>query len=384
MERRTLLKTISGIAGAATVGGTGLAAMTGDAAASQIDISAGGGSLTNDDGDVKEVFIDPSLDVSWANLDDAVGAVSIFVEARVVGGPSGPNGGFFPLHRSQVELLPTSYDAMTQTAPSTTGSLSLNKFSQQTDNRVDGTKAWASGTSDDGDLRVADAEVGAPDYSNASEGYLQGANVYDQTIPDDQPLPNGEYGAAAGTTPFEVPGGGDSKTTTVELRYTVQLVELSLGQFTRITGYDPVAETDGTVGAIRDDLDRLHNATDEAWDANLNNAGFLSDVQPEDITVVSARTGGNGYTEDPSVELYGFETNQRLLAMGDLDGNEDYPALPFDTSRHNADVRAYYDDTDHPAVLTAGHDDTLSFDVTVTNQAESGVTGSGNSNGGLN
>ena len=370
MQRRDVIKSAVGIGAAATVGGVGITAFSGSAAAADVTINTRDATLPDsDDGDVRKVFIDPELELNWSNFDDAVGAVSIFIEAKVDGGPEGPNGGFFPLHRSQVELLGEYFGSPTT---STDESITIGPFSDLTDNRVDGADgSWSGGTSSDGNVRIADAEDGAPDYSSASAGYLNGSNVYGATIPENQPLVNGEYGAASGTTPFEVEEDGGKDSTEVQVRYTIQFLEVSLNQFERITGYDVVSNTDGTVGGVESELERLHDATEEQWDSEtLNNTEVLSEVQPEDVSVVAVPDAG-GYSQDDS-EPITWETNQVLIAMGDLNGNEDYPALPFGSSRDNGAVRAYNDDEDHPAILNT----TESFDVVVTNNATGGEVGS--------
>jgi len=379
MKRRTYLRMAGGIAGAATIGGAGLFVTTGGAAAAGASITANNTSLTNDDGAVKEVFIDPALNINWENFDDAVGAISIFIEAKVEDddAPTGPNSGFFPLHRSEPVLLPGGSTGMSPVAPGTTGSFTIGPFSDLVENRADGDD-WSNATTEDGDLRIADAEVGAPDYSDASEGYLQGGNVYDATIPDDEPLVNGEYGAASGTAVFEAEEGS-TKETDVTLRYTIQFLELGLDHFEKITGYDLIENSDGTIGGVRDELDRLYDAVEGEWDTDeLNNAGHLTDVEPEDITVV-ARTDGGDFTTDPE-EPITWETNQKLPVMTGPD--EAYPYLPNPTSRHAADARDYdSDEGGVPVILW----DTATFTVTVTNEeATSSATSDGDSNTGTN
>ena len=375
MERRTFMK---GLGAAGVAGAVGTVAMTGGAAAAGMNVSATDPSpLTNDDGAVKEVSIDPELTINWSDFDSAVGAVSIFVEAYVgqPGDADGPNGGYYPLHRSEPALLPGSYGGMTIPQPGTTGTLELGPISSLSGNNRADLDSWDKGRTGDGDLRVADAENGAPDYSGASEGYLQGANVYGATIPGtlgQGDLVNGEYGAASGTGVFE-PGDGEDKRTRVSLRYTVQLLEFGLNHFEAVTGYDIVGETDGTVGGINDQLEELYNHTEGTWDASeLNNAGWLSDVEPDDITVVAVPDAG-GYSTDPS-EPITWEVNQKRPAMSGP--GEEYPAPGFaPTSRHAANMRGYGDNYDTPAVM---HQE-VAFGVDVTNEV-SGSTSGGSSN----
>lgn len=381
MKRRTYLRMAGGIAGAATIGGAGLFVTTGGAAAAGASITANDTSLTNDDGAVKEVFIDPALNIKWENFDDAVGAISIFIEAKVEDddAPTGPNSGFFPLHRSEPVLLPGGSTGMSTVEPGTTGSFTIGPFSDLEGNRADGDD-WSNATTEDGDLRVADAEVGAPDYSDASEGYLQGGNVSDATIPDDEPLVNGEYGAASGTAVFEAEEGS-TKETDVTLRYTIQFLELGIDHFKTITDYDLIDNSDGTIGGVRDELDRLYDAVEGEWDTDeLDDAGHLTDVEPEDITV-GAVTDGGDFTTDPE-EPITWETNLKLPVMTGPDAA--YPYLPNPTSRHAADARDYDSEEGEgpvPVILS----DTATFTVTVKNEeATSSATSDGDSNGDSN
>jgi hypothetical protein len=355
MERRDFLKTTGIAVGVAAVGGS---ALTGGAAASNMTVSASNQSLTNDDGEVRQVTIDPKLTVSWSDLDDPVGAVSIFVEGKVVGDNSGPNGGYYPLMRAEPVVLPDAGPNQSASQVSTTGHYNMQRPVSKLGSNRTLQESWASGASQDGDIIVADDEHGAPDYSGASEGYLQGANVYGATIPNSPDIINGEYGAAADADAFDASQDGGKNDTRVRVRYTVQLLQLGLNHFKNITGYDVVSDTDGTIGGVRSRLEELYDHSAEEWSGEaLNNTDHISDVAPEEITVVAVTDAGD-YTTDPSEPIT-------------------WEAGP--TSRHAADARQFKSNHgSYPGVLVSE----TQFRIRASNE-QSGSSGSGSSNTGV-
>lgn len=83
MSRRTVLKASAiGVLVAGGVGG-GLIATTGDAAAASTNIETNGVSDANPDGDVTEVYIEPSGSIEWKNFDEDVDTLYLKVESRV-------------------------------------------------------------------------------------------------------------------------------------------------------------------------------------------------------------------------------------------------------------------------------------------------------------
>lgn len=379
MERRQLLKGLGGIAGLGVLGGTGIAAMSGSAdAEAGLNVPSDNVELLkNDDGELRQVRIDPRLEINWGNLDDPVGAVSIFVEARARELDDGPNGGFWPLMRAEPVLLPDEGSYIDASPPSTSGHFTMNKPLHRLASNRTLNLDWSSGTSDEGNLIVADDEHGAPDYSGASEGYLQGANVSGNTIPSGEPLLNGEYGAAFDAEEFDVLEDGAKEEPIVDVRYTVQLLELGLNHFAAITGYDPVEITDGTVGAIEAKLEEWYNHSTGEWTSGLENSSFLTDVQPEDITVIGVDNQGNYTTADSAV--VSWESNQKLPVMTrsnpDDTGRAEYPW--HGPSRHAANARAYLDShSDFPGFMY----DVTSFRVPIENEPAS-TDGSGSTGG---
>jgi hypothetical protein len=70
LTRRTALKGLGGVTGAALAGGTGLAALTGGAAAqASFDLNITGTTISNDQGDVSYVGVDATKTIAWDGFD---------------------------------------------------------------------------------------------------------------------------------------------------------------------------------------------------------------------------------------------------------------------------------------------------------------------------
>lgn len=220
VNRRTLMKAIGSIGAATAAGGVGTLALTGGAAAAQVNIGAGNpSSMTNDDGDVERVFIEPSLNVTWDGMDDTVGKVRILIESTT--GPAGATlaelDGWWPVFRATAWLNGTDEPGNeVEDGPGTNGTLSVNATPGK----------WFGGEVD------LYNEFGRPDYStvSSSDAYLDGTSLGqvdandDGEIIDDLPgAVNGYYGAAGDTSEFDEPTDGETKTQTVYLRYTISL-----------------------------------------------------------------------------------------------------------------------------------------------------------------
>jgi len=377
ISRRRALQAGTAAAGAVVAGGVGLSAVGSvGAAATNVSITSNPVYIEDERGEIDEVYMDPEFTFEWANLDDAVGAVSIFIEAKVEGRDDGPNGGWFPLHRSEPVLLPGDVPQISNTKPGTSGKLILRPFSTLSENRVDG-KGWGDGTNDQGHLYLAHVD-GTPDYSGADEAYLQGGNVWSGTIPDSDKLVNGEYGTAAHVDDFEVPPDGENVTTPVQVRYTFQFIRYSLDHFTQITGVDPVAKTDGTIGAIRTWLQDRYDDQENRWIGGaLSNKPFIADVKPEDITVIGVPDKGDPYTFADDEEL-SWETNQKIAAM--TGPGEDWHDGDYGLVTRSANkARGYDGDQDDIPVIQSTTDQ---FGVNVTNLETEDMNSDGTANNG--
>lgn len=298
MERRTLLKTVSGIGAATVFGGAGLLAATGGAAASEVNITAGNPSVSNDRGDLSALTVGPDFDVSWSNLDDAVGKIFFLLEAKV------GDGEFQPIYRATPWL---SVEQM-----GTTGSY---------------TRApWTGG------ITVAD-EQGKPDYSaidftatgrTSYETFMDGTSMGSASAYAGLGLQNnfpdqnaGYYGAASDTTPFDNTDDQSTgpKTTTVTLRYTLELQRPNLSQL----GYSDKQTAAAEIDALEE-----------------------SDIDAGNSAIVMS--GEDGYA--------------------DFSEYADGAGIPYDVLQQNSD---------HPGIIV----ETATMNVGVTNEtADTGATGS--------
>ena len=317
-DRRTVLKYIGGTGVVATGTGLGVTALTGSAAAATVDISSSNpDTLESDDGEVDEVFIKPSLSVTWDGMDDVVGKVRILVEATTgeidLDPPEIESLEYTPVFRATGYANGTSNDSEEESGPGTNGEFQIN---------------WFAG---DKQISVYD-EDGAPDYENGAyncgatmETYLNGTLMGD---PIDG-AQNGYYGAAGTTDEFEEETDMGTNTTTVYLRYTISLHAPDITFITE-DNYDLDAE----------------------------------DVRPNSPIVMA--DGEDGQYPDLSGDEYGTTvTAEEAEDYDDLEAGDFVAAtaVPYDMLQES---------TDHPAIMSAY----THFDVTVDNEAaEAGVSG---------
>lgn len=248
MKRRTLLRTAGGIGAASILGGGYLKYADNDVAAASIQIDAENPDVvSNDRGDLTQVTINPQFTVKWNNLDDGVAKVFYLIEAKV------GDGDWMPLFRATPWLDPTTTtDSFKKMVPGTTG---MYRMKQPLEMVLNSDPRFDDGEGPDesaGPLIVADDD-GAPAYQSADwtqyspgdyssyvvTGTSMGSATEAETfLVDDQGLvlqnnyPDvnaGYYGAAADTIPFDNPTDGTLKSTTVQLRYTVELQRPNMG-----------------------------------------------------------------------------------------------------------------------------------------------------------
>lgn len=81
--RRRVLKAGGSMGAFALVGGAGVLAASGSAAAAEMNLNANPVSAKNPDGDVDEVFIEPRGDIYWEDFDESVAHIHVKVESRV-------------------------------------------------------------------------------------------------------------------------------------------------------------------------------------------------------------------------------------------------------------------------------------------------------------
>lgn len=321
------MKLVGGIGAATVAGGAGVMSMTGGAAASTVSISATGPStVSNDRGDISRVTVDPAFNVNWSGLDDAVGKIFWLLEAKVA------DGDWQPVYRATPWLAADDIG--------TSGS-----FTRPNSNN--------GGL---GPLVIAD-EDGRPDYSameyvDTQSTYLDGTSmgsasnyptngvILQNNFPDEDA---GYYGAASNTTPFdndnEDAGNGSSETTSVQLRYTIELQRPNQSQLKYLVDYDQVAE--------------------------VADADEFSDIPAsEQKSIAVEQIDG---LEESDID----EGNSRLVMEGEdgyqsFDSYGDGAGIPYNVLRNN---------TDHVGIIV----ETAQFGVTAQNLgSDSGVTGSSN------
>jgi len=317
-DRRTVLRYIGGTGVVAAGTGLGVTALTGSAAAATVDISSSNpDTLESDDGGVDEVFIEPSLSVTWDGMDDVVGKVRVLIEAATgeidLDPPEIESLEYMPVFRATGYANGTSNETEDESGPGTNGEFHIN---------------WFDGGEQ---ISVYDTE-GAPDYEAGAyncgatmESYLDGTLMGD---PIDS-AQNGYYGAAGTTDAFEEETDTGTNTTTVYLRYTVSL-------------HAPDASF----------------ITEDRYDLDAE------DVRPHSPIVMA--DGADGQYPDLSGDEYGTTvTAEEAEDYDDLEAGDFVAAtaVPYDTLQES---------TDHPAIMSAY----THFDVTVDNEAaEAGVSG---------
>jgi len=318
-DRRTVLKYI-GTTGAVAAGtGLGVTALTGSAAAATVDISsANPDTLESDDGEVDEVFIKPSLSVTWDGMDDVVGKVRVLIEAATgpidLDPPEIESLEYMPVFRATGYANGTSNESEEESGPGTNGEFHID---------------WFDG---DEQISVYDDDGGAPDYEAGGyncgatmETYLDGTLMGDP-IDDAQ---NGYYGAAGTTDEFEAETDTGTTTTTVYLRYTISL-------------HSPDASF---ITEDRYDLD--------AEDVRPHSPVVMADSEDGQYPDLAAEEYGTTVTADEAEDYDDLEAGDFVAAT----------AVPYDMLQES---------TDHPAIMSAY----THFDVTVDNEAaEAGVSG---------
>ncbi|EGQ44142.1 MAG: hypothetical protein J07AB43_02010 [Candidatus Nanosalina sp. J07AB43] len=327
MERRTFVKAVGSL-GVISAGAFTATQTVG--AQSGLSIQSNDATVSNDRGDITQVTISPDFDVNWANFDETVGKVFWLVEARVAGGD------WYPIYRATPWLSPEQMG--------TTGTLELDNFESRLGRP----------------LSIADPN-GAPDYPGADwnsygpaseESYLDGtsmgsagqaSNNLDLTLQNNFPSQNaGYYGAAASTkpypaSPFDQETDGESATTEVELRYTVELQRPNRSQLEYIFDNAPYRRYDpGSEATLEELADAATRAMPEGSEM------LASDIDEGNSAIVM--NGEDGY---PS-----------------FDGYAGGAGIPYNVLRDNA--------SDHPAII---HSET-SFDVTVNNETSQSNTAS--------
>jgi hypothetical protein len=345
MNRRKLLQVVGGIGTAAAGAGLGMTVMTGSAAAATVNITSGNpGQVSNDRGDVSQVTVDPTFDLTWQNLDDAVGKVFYLVEAKV-----GGSGSWEPIFRATPWVTQPANTGHLRQQPGTTGRYTIKTTLAQALNQD---SRFSDGSAPDisaSPLVVAD-EQGRPDYSSLSfpsgvdlSSFLDGTSIGSAS---DYPgaheagghqnnyhdIDAGYYGAAADTSVLDNDADGSAADSSVQIRYTFELQRPNLSQLS----FHPDVDFSG----LSTDQEKKEHAAEEIdW------------VEVEDIDAGDSKIVMNG--EDGNTN---FGQNHSYGA-----------GISYSALRNNAGG--------HVGILS----ETAAFVVTARNEpSDSGVTGSTN------
>lgn len=275
ITRRDALKAAGGL-GAAAVGGAGLLASAGSAAALSTNFNAAGPVVVTDDaGNVTEVHVAPESRVEWTGFDVAVTKVRQLLEARLTdgdgnlltptlaegdGGTAATANGWWPVYRETPWLFEVDWDTSGTTDMSgidvsdggdfkyTSGGAELPAALADGSNGAPWYAASAAaGTSGHIDyLLRKSGDPSNPDMHSDTPYTPTSPTVPNYLVHEDHPMPdyladfdtayltgvnirggqnyvNGSYGTVGDTSDVDNPGDGSTRTTTVELRLTTSL-----------------------------------------------------------------------------------------------------------------------------------------------------------------
>lgn len=318
LDRRNFLKVGGAVGLAGVIGGAGLGTFSGSARAIATNISTNPVSVSNDRGDLSELTINPRFRVEWENLDDAVGKVFYLIEAKTPGMSE-----YQPIFRA------TPWLGVSQLG--TTGSYTVQRMTAEGLRR----------------LVVAD-EDGQPDYaswdwsnygSSSLSQYLDGtslgsasnyqsdgsAPVGNMMAPQNNfpSVDAGYYGAAMDTSAFDNPddngGEGSTKTTTVQLRYTIELQRPNFSQL-------EYRYTDNG-NSLPSDYGNMTDAEKKQFWADTYSALTTSDIDAGNSKIVM--NGEDGYHTFASPSGIPYDT---------LQANPGHVGVIVETASFEADV----------------------------------------------
>jgi hypothetical protein len=232
-SRRNFLKGI-GVAGIAA--GAGVATLSGAAAAEMTSSFAAGNpqTVTSDDGNLTEVFVDPRVYTSWSGFDEEPMKLRYVLEAGIDG------QGFKPVHRETPWLYteddngnPVSeYDTSDRYPDS--GRVPLASKNSDFYTISNGNFVAPNDGSQQVPPKVVLFKEGMGDYYDEPSDYDghgggSGQNHWDgSSLGDDSgAYANGNYGVIGDTGTFDATTDGESKSTTVHLRLTTVLLDVN-------------------------------------------------------------------------------------------------------------------------------------------------------------
>lgn len=219
INRRNVLKGAAGV----TAAGMGAAVFTGSAAADMtVETSESGDGETvtvqTDDGDVSEVSISPTLDVSWEGFDEPAEEIRFLVEAKRA---DQPDSAFVPVLRETPWLYTEDVWPESEHSAGTSSSFTAPIFSRASDFVAEGTDFTQGEPAEVPRIVLYTDDYAVPDYAASHEDGTSIGDLSQYSYADQ--LVNGKYGVAGATDAFDEDADGTSSTTDVTVRYTVSL-----------------------------------------------------------------------------------------------------------------------------------------------------------------
>jgi len=210
MQRREFAKGLGGIAGASAIGVGGLLA-TGSAAASiSSNLSASPITITNDDGNIEEVYVAPQVTTEWENFDEKPYKLRHILQVKR------SDDTWMPVYRETPWLMDGNSDPTHGTTDQWSGRL-LSKNSAFYNLDSDGN--W------DATPKIVLYKEGETVYDEASDypdtDHWTGASLGS----DAGDYANGNYGVIGDTESLDEDTDGDSNSTTVKLRLITVLLK---------------------------------------------------------------------------------------------------------------------------------------------------------------
>lgn len=221
VNRRTALK---GIGGLAALGAGGFALSGAAGAQSGASITAQAVQVSNDTGDLSELFIQPELTVGWSGFDEVIDRLRVLIEARPGGVTSGgaAGDGYWPVYRETPWLDNEDYYPERENAPGTSGTFSgylYSRFSELPKGSNDFASESLSVPGDLPRIVLFSDDYTRPDYDgDYGQDYLTGVS-----IAGGGNYLNGSYGVAGGTGAFDEDADGVTNDASVDLRFTISL-----------------------------------------------------------------------------------------------------------------------------------------------------------------
>lgn len=225
----TRRKALSLIGGTAVAGGTGFATLSGSAAAQMTStLDAGNpGTVTTDDGNVTEVFVNPRVYTKWEGFDEKPMKLRYVLEAGIDG------QGFKPVYRETPWLYTEDSSGNPVPQYETT-----DRYPESGRNPLATANSAFYDINGNGDFvdpndgsklvppKIVLYKEGMEQYYDEASDYPDEDHWTGASLGDDSgSYANGNYGVIGDTSTIDAATDGNSKSTTVHLRLTTALLD---------------------------------------------------------------------------------------------------------------------------------------------------------------